>query len=109
MVEAYRIDGGDAAGFGGGGSDMAGVSDVQRCSGGKPLTEAVEEIQSSISVYVSFAAAGYVSGCRCSGGRSHRFWKHHGFDIIAIGRAVKNNVVGGEPAEAAAHHNTAVG
>ena len=80
MVEAYRIDGGDAAGFGGGGSDMAGVSDVQRCSGGKTADRSGGR-DTDLDAVVAV--------------EDHRFWKHHGFDIIAIGRAVKNNVVAG--------------
>lgn len=60
----------------------------------KPLTEAVEEIQSQ-SQYTSLSKLPDMYLDAVVAVEDHRFWKHHGFDIIAIGRAVKNNVVAG--------------
>lgn len=60
----------------------------------KPLTEAVEEIQSQ-SQYTSLSQLPDMYLDAVVAVEDHRFWKHHGFDIIAIGRAVKNNVVAG--------------
>ena len=56
----------------------------------KPLTEAVEEIQSQ-SQYTSLSQLPDMYLDAVVAVEDHRFWKHHGFDIIAIGRAVKNN------------------
>lgn len=60
----------------------------------RPLDEAVEEIQSQ-SQYTSLSQLPDMYLDAVVAVEDHRFWKHHGFDIIAIGRAVKNNVVAG--------------
>ncbi len=60
----------------------------------KPLNKAVEEIQNQPQ-YTSLSQMPEKYLDAVVAVEDHRFWKHHGFDIISIGRAVKNNVLAG--------------